>query len=49
MQCLGKLFRVLKSIWNLYEIYQQDLSKVMVLKRSTQVAMTSAFRRALCT
>ena len=30
-------------------IYQQDLSKGIVLKRSTQVAMSSAFRRAPCT
>ena len=42
MQCLGKLFQALKFIWNLSEIYQQDLSKVIVLKRSTQVVMSSA-------
>ena len=34
MQFLDKLFQVLKFIWNLYEIYQQGLSKVIVLKRS---------------
>ena len=49
MQFLDKLFQVLKFIWNLYEIYQQDLSKVIALKRSTQVAMSSAFRRVHCT
>ena len=42
MQCLGKLFQVLKSIRNLYEIYQQ----VIVLECFTQVAMSSTIRRA---
>ena len=46
MQFLDKLFQVLKFIWNLYEIYQQGLSKVIVLKRSIYVAMSSAFRKA---
>ena len=32
-----------------YEIYQQDFPKVIVLKRSTQVAMSSSFPRAPCT
>ena len=30
MQFLDKLFQVLKFIWNLYEIYEQDLSKVIL-------------------
>ena len=46
MQFLDKLFQILKFIWNLYKIYQQDLSQVIVLKRSTQVAISSSFRRA---
>ena len=49
MQCLAKLLKVLKFIWNLYEIYQQDLSKVILLKRSTQEVMSNAFRKAPCT
>ena len=39
----------LKFIWNLYDIYQQGLSKVNILKHSTQVAISTAFRRAPCT
>ena len=34
MQFLDKLFQALKFIWNLYVIYQQDVSKVITLKRS---------------
>ena len=39
----------LKFIWNLSEIYQQRISKVIVLKLPTQVAMSSAFRKVPCT
>ena len=46
MQFLDKLFQVLKFIWTLYEIYQQDLSEVIILKRAIFVTMWSAFRRA---
>ena len=43
---LGKLFQVLKLIRNLYEIYQKHFTKVIVLKRFTQAAMSNAFRSA---
>ena len=49
MQCLTELLQVLKFLWNLYDIYQQDISKVIVLKLSTQVVMSSAFRKVPCT
>ena len=46
---LGKLFQVLKLIRNLYEIYQTYFTKVIVLKRFTQAAISNAFRSAPCT
>ena len=46
---LGKLFQVLKLIRNLYEIYQKHFTKVIVLKRFTQAAISNAFRSAPCT
>ena len=49
MQFFDELFQLLKFILNLYEIYQQGLSKVIILKRSIYVAMRSACRRASST
>ena len=31
-----------------FYLYQQNLSKVIILKRFTQIAMSSAFRRVPC-